>query len=288
VVGSDARLTQCAAPYWKRLAAEWVPPLVVRWGNALLNRRQAIRYTGNYRSWEDARGDSDGYDQDLILAAVCQAARLARDGEVAFERDAVTFDRIESSYPLLAGLLRIACLNGNYLHVLDFGGSLGSTYYQCRRFLQCVTELHWSVVEQAAFVECGQREFESGPLRFFVDLETCYRWRQPNVVLLSGVVQYVADPHALIHEILDRKPRHVIVDRTPMLHGERDRLTVQRVPPFIYGRAVRYPAWFLGRNRFMGNFASDYLVESEFPALDSPYWIDGSCAVFSGFLFDRK
>ena len=138
-----------------------------------------------------SRADSDGYDTDFIFEAVCRAARRVRDGNVAFERDAVAFNRIEYNYAILATLLRIARFRGNNLHVLDFRGSLGSTYFQCREFLNCVADLSWSIVEQPAFVACGNREFANEQLRFFANLENCYVWCAPDVVLLSSVIPYV-------------------------------------------------------------------------------------------------
>ena len=110
---------------WRRLARDWTPPGLVRWFNELRVGVKPIRYVGDYGNWDHARADSDGYDTDFIFEAVCRAARRVRDGSAAFERDAVAFDRIEYNYAILATLLRIACLRGNNLHVLDFGGSLG-------------------------------------------------------------------------------------------------------------------------------------------------------------------
>ena len=52
-----------------------------------------------------------------------------------YERDSVLFDTIRYSWPLLSDLLRAASEDQNHLSVLDFGGSLGSSYYQNRVFL---------------------------------------------------------------------------------------------------------------------------------------------------------
>ena len=91
----------------------------------------------------------------------------SREGlyDPAFERDGVVFDQPDYNFPLLACLLRVATESGNRLRVLDFGGSLGSTYFQCRPFLGGVSELRWTVVEQPQFVECGRREFEDGEVQ---------------------------------------------------------------------------------------------------------------------------
>ena len=45
-----------------------------------------------------------------------------------------SIDVMEYQFPLLSGLLYAAARDGG-LSVVDFGGALGSTYFQCRDFL---------------------------------------------------------------------------------------------------------------------------------------------------------
>ena len=69
-------------------------------------------------------------------------------GEAVYERDSVIFDHIEYSFPVLCGLLRAAVEDDGKLNVLDFGGSLGSSYYQKKGFLAVCKHLRWSIIEQ--------------------------------------------------------------------------------------------------------------------------------------------
>src|SRR5690242_10882804 len=110
-------------------------------------------FVGNYSTWSEARDASSGYDSPSILEHVTSAMLKVVKGKAAYERDSVTFDRVSYPYPLLAALLRVASISNGFLSVLDFGGSLGSSYMQCRDFLACIENLRWSVVEQNAFVE---------------------------------------------------------------------------------------------------------------------------------------
>jgi putative methyltransferase (TIGR04325 family) len=82
-----------------------------------------------------------------------------RDGECAYERDGVVFEEVQLSFPVLAGLLRASAADAGRLAVIDFGGALGSSYYQCRKFLSLLPDLAWAVVEQENFVRCGREEF---------------------------------------------------------------------------------------------------------------------------------
>ena len=61
-----------------------------------------------------------------------------KNGEAVYERDSVLFDEIQYSWGLLAGLEKAALEHDGKLCVLDFGGSLGSTYYQNKQFSELV------------------------------------------------------------------------------------------------------------------------------------------------------
>src|SRR4030066_2158784 len=110
-------------------------------------------FYGNYRTWEEAQKLCSGYDSDVILNKVREAALKVKNGEAAYEKDSALFDKIQYSWPLLAGLLWIASPNDNRLSLLDFGGSLGTTYFQNVKFLNHLKELSWSIVEQEKFVK---------------------------------------------------------------------------------------------------------------------------------------
>lgn len=248
------------------------------------SRRKRITFCGDYLTWQQALENSIGYDAAVILEKTRNALFKVSRGEAAYERDSVLFDRIEHSFPILAAMLRAALCNNGKLSVLDFGGALGSSYFQCRAFLSPVSELRWSVVEQSAHVECGLRDFQSEQLRFHPTVEDCFAHQQPNVLLLSSVLQYIPEPYALLSDLLKRQISHVIIDRTAFLARDRDRLTVQTVPDSIY--KASYPAWFLSETRLKDLMTSTgYTLLAEFPALDhlAP---EDEAAYHKGFIFE--
>ena len=91
------------------------------------------------------------------------------------------FDEIQYSWPVLAGLLEAALMNEGRLNVLDFGGALGSSYYQNLKFLEEVKQITWNIIEQEKFVECGKKEFETEELRFFYNIEDASQNGELNV-----------------------------------------------------------------------------------------------------------
>ncbi|MBN2143137.1 MAG: glycosyltransferase, partial [Candidatus Aureabacteria bacterium] len=70
-------------------------------------------WSGNYPSWEAALHDSKGYDSPDIFTKLKTASLKVKSGEAVYERDSVLFDKIEYSWPLLAGLMWIASQKEN-------------------------------------------------------------------------------------------------------------------------------------------------------------------------------
>ncbi|MGE3316130.1 MAG: methyltransferase, TIGR04325 family [Planctomycetaceae bacterium] len=269
----------------KSWLAGWLPPNVKRLLKGEVD--QAVWYTGDYASWKDALRESNGYHESMIVDGVAEAIDKVSRGEAVAERDSVLFDQIPYPHQVLVGLLR-ASVAGHRLSVLDIGGSLGSTYFQCRGILSRLDEIRWNVVEQPSFVECGRRRFQTNELRFFESIDACLAEGGVDVVLLSSVLPYVENPYALLDDVVARGIEHVIVDRTPLLTEEPDRLTVQHVPAHIYGKELSYPAWFLNRENVVARFAGRYNLLFEFDALAGPIRIDGATARDTGFLMELR
>ncbi len=230
------------------------------WRNTVSNN---IEFVGNYATWDEACANSIGYDSELILNKTKEALLKVKRGEVVYERDSVIFDRIEYSWPLLAGLLWAASRHNNVLNVADFGGSLGSTYFQCRAFFDNMREVKWNIIEQAHVVKCGKENFEDGVIKFYYDIESCWKEQRPHTLLLSSVLPYLEKPYEFIEQITRIGFETIIIDRTLFNAGAGDRLTVEKVPEHIY--PASYPCWFFDKQKFLSMFAEKYILLSEFP-----------------------
>jgi putative methyltransferase (TIGR04325 family) len=231
--------------------------------------RQTNSYdlSGDYPGWNEAMAASTGYDSELILEKTRLSLLKVKKGEAVYERDSVLFDKIEYAWPLLAGLMWTAARDGGTLNVLDFGGSLGSTYFQNRVFLSMLPGVRWNIVEQPRHVEVGKACFEDDRLHFYNDIAECLGETQPNIVLLSCVLQYLEYPYKVLEQIMGLPCDIVIIDRTPFWDGPIDRLCVQSVPPAIY--RASYPIWIFSNPHFYS-----YLIKTscriiaEFDSLD--------------------
>lgn len=235
------------------------PPILLKAATRLCGKDNSLR--GNYSSWSEAMALCTGYDDKAILEKTREAVMKVKRGEAVYERDSVLFDKVIYSWPLLAGLMCVAAQNDGVLNVLDFGGSLGSTYFQNRAFLEKLREVRWNIIEQPAHVKTGKKMIEDDHIKFYFSAEECFKDTKPNVIILSNVLQYLKEPYKKLGELLSLKVDNIIIDRTPFWAGEADMLCIQRVPRHIY--EASYPVWILSEERF--NAAIDgWAVVSEY------------------------
>ncbi|MEQ8688379.1 MAG: methyltransferase, TIGR04325 family [Imperialibacter sp.] len=251
------------------LFKSFTPPFI--W-NVLKDIKTSITkegWHGDYKTWGEAVNFSSGYGSTHILTRCKEALLKVKNGEAVYERDGVLFDHVHYSWGLLAGLLKVALENGGNLHVLDFGGSLGSTYFQNKGFLNSLKELRWNIVEQQHFVDCGQAYFEDKNLRFFHSVEEYIAESTPDVLLLSSVLQYLPKPYEWIEKFGDLGISHIILDRTAFIDSEMDIITIQRVnePNF----ETSYPAWFFNEQRIIDAWSKKgYSIVAKFDSDITP------------------
>ena len=241
-----------------------------------------IYFSGDYAEWAEASRQCSGYKTGNILEKVLSAALKVRRGEATEQRDGVLFDKVPYNFPLISALLSTATYSGNRLSVLDFGGSLGSSYFQSRDFLRDVLEVVWSVVEQANFVAAGRKYLESEELSFYETIEDCIRHHSPNIIVLSGVLAYLPDPWKTLMELLQIRAPYVFIDRTGLIDSDCDRLTIQHVPEWVYQADI--PAWFLSETKLLSTIAgAGYICLCDFAAIDD-YTLPGASVSFKGFI----
>lgn len=259
-----------------------VPPILADVGRVLWSR--AITFRGRYSTWEDARRECLGYEDHSILDRVIAATAAVRDGRAAFERDGSTFTDPRPPFPVLTVLLMAALRQNGSLNVLDFGGSLGSLYFQCRPFLRSLERLAWTIVEQPHFVEAGRREFENGVLTFHDTLDAACKASVPDVVILSGVLQYLPEPERTLRSIMDYRPRFIVIDRTPLTLSGKDLIAIQRVPAAM--GSASYPIRLFGRSTLTGYLCEGYRLIAEFDAVDGVIGLGRHRSRFCGFAFE--
>ncbi|MFM9987027.1 TIGR04325 family methyltransferase [Flavobacterium sp.] len=239
----------------------FVPPIFILIYRKIVPKKEKVGiWAGDFASWEEAQLNCSGYDSDIILEKCKNALLKVKNKEAVYERDSVLFDKIQYSWGLLAGLQKATIENNNELCVLDFGGSLGSTYYQNKVFLSGLKKLEWNIVEQVHFVDCGKQNFENEQLKFYHTIEECTQNSKPNVLLLSSVLQYLENPNQWIEKFNNLQIEYIIIDRTAFIDSDEDILTIQNVPESIY--KASYPAWFFNKEKLIKKF-KNYIFIAE-------------------------
>ena len=215
--------------------------------------------------WESATRTSSGYSDSDVIDAVRKASAQVRDGKVEFERDGVTFSKIQYAWPLLAGLLLSAARNDSTINMLDFGGALGSSYFQNRKYLRLLRAVNWMVVEQPEFASIGNNEFANEELTFHKTFEAACAHATPSIVLFGSSLQYLPDPYKQLRKASLSSASDLIIDRTPVHDGPRDLVVLQTVPKNIYDAS--YPAWIFSRQKLLSTLAKHWTVLEEFPSI---------------------
>lgn len=265
------------------------PPIfVILYKNFFLKINKKAIWSGNYSSWEEAQINCTGYDSVTILEKCKEALSKVKNGEAVYERDSVLFDEIQYSWGLLAGLQKVAIENEGKLCVLDFGGSLGSTYFQHKVFLSGIEKIEWNIVEQAHFVDCGKENFENNELKFYHTIGECLLKHNPTVLVLSSVLQYLSNVEECLEQFNNSNFAYILIDRNTSIPSEQNILTIQNVPESIY--KASYPCWFFN-HQFIQNKLTNYTLISSFNGAYEPinYRLnDNVIANWKGYIFKKK
>jgi putative methyltransferase (TIGR04325 family) len=239
--------------------------------------------SGDFSSWEEA-ALLCSFDQPEFLEKVFSASNAVARGTAIHMRDGCLFDEIQYSWPLLAGLMYAAAKYGGRLVVLDFGGSLGATYFQNRRFLEKLETVEWHIVERDIYWKVATRYVQHPRLHFHRSIEACCATGvKPGVIVFSSVLQMLPDPWALLAKIGDLPVRHVLIDRCSISTEKRDRLTVFRASTAIVANMTR-PMWFFDEARLLAALGPDFSLIERFSGFEQMASIPSQ---YNGYILER-
>lgn len=241
---------------------------------------------GNFDNWQKAQQKCTGYDSPAILKKIRESTLKVKKGEAVYERDGLLSEKIEYSWPLLANLLWIASQKQNKLTLFDWGGSLGTSYFQNRKYLHHLNKLQWCVTEQKDFADIGKKEIADDKLRFYYSIDEAIEEQgAPDLLLISCVLPYLEKPHELLKNISGRNFPYIIIDNTYFNPEPGDRLTIQRVSPDYY--EASYPAWFLDYDKIKEVLTEKYEILEEYTNEQFLY-LDGKKINYRGFVAKLK
>ncbi|MBB5057845.1 putative methyltransferase (TIGR04325 family) [Granulicella aggregans] len=191
----------------------------------------------------------------------------------------------ESDYPVLFHMQR---LMGEVNSVLDIGGSIGNLFYGYSKYLSYPPGMTWTVCEVPDTIIAGShlaQQRNEHRLRFVERIQDC---DAVDAVIISGALHYFEQlPPALI-EGLRRQPRHVFINRTPVIYGP-SAFTIQDHEQYF---AIS-PARVLSHEVLLeAMYRAGYELVDEWKAnelrLHIPLHPEASVSAYSGFYFRMK
>lgn len=255
------------------------PPLI--WTALSRFKNPSILYLGNFKNWDDASRFTSGYDDNIILKKVDNASFQVVSGHASFERDGIVFKKPEYPFYILFPMALAALRNNNQLSILDYGGSLGSSYWLCRPLLTELQTINWTIVEQKHYVSLGREKYENQELKFYEEIKQIPDEELPKIALLSSVIQYIKDPECVLNQIKGLASiNDILIDRTPFCQNLNHRILIQKIPTSIY--KASYPLWIFSYEKFLKMFDDQWeLVENKL----SP---EGVIKTQSGEIFEYR
>lgn len=266
----------------KKVIKSLIPPLCIDLYHLFCKNKYG--FIGNYSSWNDAENACLGYDNKLIFETVKKAVEKVKNGEAKFERDSVLFYEEDYNFELLSALFYIA-LAEHRISLVDFGGSLGSTYNQHKNLLHNVN-VNWNIVEQKHFVEYGEKYLKEDGLNFYYNIENCL-CHDINCLLLSSSLQYFKSPFNYLNKFKQFDFSYIIIDRTPF-YDLCDRIVKQVVPSQIY--SATYPAWIFNESKLIQYMSDKYDLIFKWNGFDEMpvYEKNLKTLRYEGMLFKHK
>jgi putative methyltransferase (TIGR04325 family) len=227
---------------------------------------QAGAFEGPVTSWAEAMARSDGWDAPVITSKTLESALQVRDGLAIFEQDGVIRENILYSTTVLASIIFALSLRPGHLNVIEFGGGLGTGYFQNRKILQNLrgVQISWNIVERPDLAALGSEHFEKSDLHFFssVDAAIASLKEIPDLFLFSGSLQCIAEPLTLLDRMIKMGARVLAFDRLLVSPTAEHAVFIQHPDPKKHYPAT-YPAWCFSKDVFIRD-----LVEKRFTLVD--------------------
>jgi putative methyltransferase (TIGR04325 family) len=218
----------------------------------------------------DAKSASNGYSENSILEKISYGTRRMLSDNSGWVRDGFLFREVQINYEILS-ILALQASESHSVRVIDFGGGLGTTFFQNRKILERFgIEVCWNIIEQPHFVKEGKKILDSiTNLHFFETLEESAIGSR-DLVVFSGVLEYLENPYSFLEKTvgLEVKPRGVLIDRSPIDLFNSEKFAVQSVDDSIH--KAKLPLQILSQERIVEILSADYELVTEWVSATQP------------------
>jgi putative methyltransferase (TIGR04325 family) len=252
--------------YAKSFLRQLTPPILWEAGSHIV-KRPYVEFEGPLLSWPEAAARAAGWNRATDEIAL-SAAQKVIDGLAVAERDGIALDSTHHSTTVLAFLAMLAARH-HAVRVIDFGGGLGSNYYQGRTVLSALgLPVSWTVIERPSLAAIGREKFQTEELQFSETIEAVSKICAG--LIFTGSLQYVPDPFDTTSPMLD-DIEIVALDRVLVSNDSEHAVFVQHPPSWHPWRDHSFPVWRFSRGRLMEWFkARGFKIIEEFSIPSRP------------------
>jgi putative methyltransferase (TIGR04325 family) len=172
---------------------------VARWAN-----REPFIWDGVYESFAQVPVAGDGFASDAWLS---ETQRYTQAAAMALRNNGGEIAENIAQYHVLFSLLVASCkCLERPVRIVDFGGGMGIGFASLMRSVPESGEVEYVVVDSEASCERGRQLFSDFPsLKFMSRLP--HEVGKIDVMVLSGVLQFVENYEALLNQLARLAPR---------------------------------------------------------------------------------
>jgi putative methyltransferase (TIGR04325 family) len=187
-----------------------------------------------------------------------------------------------STYPVFFWVSRLLRENST---LLDYGGSIGLTYYGYRQRASFPTGAQWVVVELPELAAQGRRtavQQNAANLRFETDLRCV---SGADVFLAAGALQFMRESVPGLLDRLADAPPHIILNKVPLTSGP-GYWTLHNFGPAVTPYRVYNEREFIDYFQQSGYKVRDRWVNNDM-GCDIPFHPERAVPAFTGMCLER-
>lgn len=178
--------------------------------------------------------------REAALSAVRDVQRAGYDSETVADVSFAEMCEVAPwDYPVMFWLDRLLPREGR---VIDAGGHLGTKFIAFRPYIP-LDHVSWTVQDLPGIVRAAKKMQEAGRIpQEIAFADSLSGLGGPDVLLASGLMQYLDRPLAQMLADLDAPPRHIVLNKVALRDGPPlftlERIGAQQVPYQIRDRAA--------------------------------------------------
>ncbi|MDB0022452.1 methyltransferase, TIGR04325 family [Flavobacteriaceae bacterium] len=241
--------------------------------NRVLITKQAL-------SWDHALKNSHNYNQDKLVNNIFLSTQNVLKKKYKYESDGINFNNLNIDHNFLESLKK--CIKTDNTILLDFGGSLGTTFFKYHDLISKNKLIEWFIIEQEKIFEKSKILNFPINLKFFKNIDEIQV--KPDIILLGSVLQYIEHHNKLLTKLISLKPNYVFIERTIFSINNLEPIYIQE--NYFNFKKTSYPVRAISLKlliKFM--LKANYIVVNKYENKDI---IAGDNVKVNSILFKKK